>query len=132
LAESVANLTGIWHGLYSYPSYLEPVYFVATLISFGTNVSGTTHEATEGRTGAPLQLFAFVEGSIADFAVAFQKRYDGSGGWKHVVGYDGTLSADGTEIEGQWSIPGNWSGPFLMIRGRAVTEKTIRKEFEKV
>lgn len=132
MADQASNLTGIWHGLYNYPAFLDPVYFVATLISFGDNFSGTTHEASEGRFGAPLHLFAAVEGHISDHAVQFQKRYDGSHGWKHAVNYDGMLSSDGSEIEGQWAIPGNWSGPFLMIRGRAMSEQIVRKAFEKV
>jgi hypothetical protein len=131
MADGPQRLTGIWHGLYSYPAYLEPVYFVATLISFARNFSGTTHEAVEGRTGAPLQLFASVEGSINEKSVLFQKHYDSTQAWTHSVNYDGTLTSDGAEIEGEWSIPGGWSGPFLMIRGQRISEQKIRRAFEK-
>ncbi len=54
------SLTGVWHGLYSYPAELEPVYFVATLIDAGTSFHGMTHEATIGREGAPLTAFASI------------------------------------------------------------------------
>jgi hypothetical protein len=125
------SLTGIWHGLYSYPSYLEPVYFVATLISFGDSFSGTTHEAIEGRRSARLQVFASVDGSLSGNSVSFTKQYDGTANWTHAVNYDGTLSADRSEIEGRWTIGGEWSGPFLMIRGTKASESVVRKVFEK-
>ena len=37
------NLTGVWHGLYSYPDGVS-VSFVATLIESGSSLSGSTHE----------------------------------------------------------------------------------------
>jgi hypothetical protein len=126
------NLTGIWHGLYSYPRFEQPVYFVATLISFANSFSGTTHEAVEGRSGAPLQLFASLEGVRDGTTVTFTKRYDGSHGWTHKVEYEGDLSADALEIEGTWSIPCDWTGRFLMIRNPGATEKAVRNVFEKV
>jgi hypothetical protein len=125
------SLTGVWHGLYSYQAYMEPVYFVATLISFGQVFSGTTHEAAEGRSGAPLKSFAAVEGSLADSFVSFVKTYDGSAGRQHAVDYEGSLSGDGLEIEGTWTIPGDWSGRFLMIRNSGASEKAVRKVYER-
>ncbi|MGV4858653.1 hypothetical protein ACSW3B_19050, partial [Acetobacter senegalensis] len=47
--------------------------------------------------------------------VMFVKLYEG-GNRQHSVQYEGTVNEDGTEISGTWSIPGNWSGQFLMIR----------------
>ena len=126
------SLTGVWHGLYSYPRYLEPVYFVATLISHGLQFSGSTHEAAQGHAGAPLQLFAFVEGQADATSVSFAKQYDGTGGWWHKVGYEGTLSSDRMEIDGHWVIGGNWSGRFLMIRSPGATEAIARKAFARV
>jgi hypothetical protein len=126
------SLTGVWHGLYSYEIFKEPVYFVATLIHGGSHISGTTHESDIGETGAPLTLFAGIDGSKAGDSVVFTKTYDGSGGWDHTVLYDGMLSPDATEIEGRWSIRNEASGKFLMIRNRGVTESVIREAFEKV
>jgi hypothetical protein len=126
------SLTGIWHGLYSYMAYREPVYFVATLIDAGSFISGTTHESEIGETGAPLTLFAAIEGSKAGDAVSFTKRYDGSGGWEHEVAYDGVLNGDATEIEGEWRIGVEASGRFLMIRSRGATEQVARKRFVEV
>lgn len=129
-----ASLTGIWHGLYTYASQPEPVYFVATLIQSGTLLMGTTHESAEGRTGAPLTLFASIDGRIDQDIVTFTKAYDGSHGWKHQVGYEGLLSGDRTEIEGNWRIePGNGQmgarGRFLMIRSSGASEAAIREVF---
>lgn len=125
------TLTGIWHGLYSYPRFLEPVYFVATLISHGDSFSGSTHEAVNGERGAPLQLFASIEGTGEGTAISFTKRYDGSNEWHHAVSYEGMLSTDGLEIDGEWNIAGDWSGRFLMIRNPGATETVIRRAFEK-
>jgi hypothetical protein len=126
----MTSLTGIWHGLYSYPRYLQPVYFVATLVSFGKGFSGTTHEALVGVHGAPLTAFATVDGALEGYAISFLKFYDGSGGMRHSVNYDGTLRADGNEIDGTWNIAGSWSGRFLMIRNRGASEAAVRKVYE--
>ncbi len=123
------SLTGVWHGLYSYRIYREPVYFVATIIDGGSFISGGTHESEVGETGAPLTLFASIDGSKSGAAVSFTKTYDGAAGWDHAVAYDGTLNADRTEIEGTWSIGVEASGRFLMIRSRGVTEQVARKRF---
>lgn len=132
MARDGQSLTGIWHGLYSYSAQPEPVYFVATLIQFGSVLSGTTHESEIGETGAPLTLFALIEGSIAGSSVVFSKTYDGSGGWDHAVAYEGLLSADRSEIEGQWQIDVRARGRFLMIRSSGASEKVVRQAFEPV
>ena len=125
------SLTGAWQGLYSYPAYREPVYFVATLIQAGAMLSGIIQEAEVGRSGAPLKLMAYVSGSRAGSAIAFAKTYDGRGGWEHAVQYDGTLNGDATEIEGRWEIKNDWSGRFLMIRSPGATEAVARRIYQK-
>ena len=125
------TLTGVWHGLYSYPGFAEPVYFVATLIQSGGSISGTIHEAEIGENGAPLTLYAGVSGSIDKPNVDFAKTYDGTGGWSHTVIYSGLLSGDDSEIEGTWTIRDVWSGRFLMIRSRLASEAKAREVFEK-
>jgi hypothetical protein len=73
------NLTGVWHGLYSYPIARAPVLFVATLIDAGSAISGTTHEPC-AMGGSPSQiLYAMVSGSHQDRAVSFVKTYNWSG-----------------------------------------------------
>jgi hypothetical protein len=126
------NLTGVWHGLYSYQAYKEPVYFVATVIDGGSFISGSTHESAVGETGAPLTLFASLEGTCRDNVVHFTKSYDGQSGWDHAVSYIGTLNDDATEIEGIWTIGAKATGRFLMIRSRGATETVVRKAYAKV
>lgn len=136
MTSKAKNLTGVWHGLYSYQSYREPVYFVATLIDGGTSFSGTTHESEIGEAGAPLTLFASIDGSCSGSSVDFTKAYDGSSGWDHSVSYAGSLNADATEIEGLWHVISSETGAkatgrFLMIRSRGATETVVRYAFEK-
>jgi hypothetical protein len=124
-------LTGIWHGLYTYAGQPEPVYFVATLIHSGSSLTGTTHESERGETGAPLTLFAMIDGTVAGASVVFTKTYDGSGGWAHSVAYDGALNGERTEIEGRWTIADKASGRFLMIRSSGASESVVRRAFAK-
>jgi hypothetical protein len=132
MSDPSQNLTGVWHGLYSYVAFHEPVYFVATLIDTGSFLGGTTHESDVGETGAPLTLFASVEGARSGAKVDFTKVYDGSGGWDHAVAYEGVLNGDATEIEGSWRINAEAFGRFLMIRSRGATEQVARKRFVEV
>ena len=125
------SLTGIWHGIYSYPIARAPVSFAATLIETASAVSGTTHElCTIG--GSPNEiLYATLLGSRQDRAISFMKTYDGANPRYSTVAYEGALSPDGTEIEGRWIVPGNWSGKFLMIRSSGKTEAVVRTVFER-
>src|ERR1700678_31898 len=126
---SAQNLTGVWHGTYSYATDRVPMSFVATLIETGSTVSGTTHEPC-AFGGSPNEiLYATLSGSRQDSAVAFVKTYDGANPHYGTVVYEGTLSRDGTEIEGRWMVPGNWSGKFLMIRSAGRTEAVVRTVF---
>jgi hypothetical protein len=124
------NLTGIWHGLYTYPDGRAPVSFVATLIEAGLTVSGTTHEPC-GIGGSPSEtLYATLLGRRQDYAVTFLKTYEGTNPNYSRVIYEGTLSADGTEIEGRWTLPGS-AGKFLMVRPAGKKEAVARKAFER-
>ena len=129
---SAPSLTGIWHGLYSYPIPRTPVSFVATLIETASSVSGTTHErCTIGPTSQNEILYATLLGRRQDSAVAFVKSYDGANPHYGTVAYEGKLSADGTEIEGRWTVLGSWSGKFLMIRSAGKSEEVARTVFER-
>jgi hypothetical protein len=128
---SAASLTGIWHGIYSYPIPRAPVSFVATLIETASAVSGTTHEPCTIGGGPNEILYATLLGSRQHSAVAFVKTYDGANPSYGTVAYEGMLSPDGTEIEGRWTVTGNWSGKFLMIRPAGKTEAVARIVFER-
>jgi hypothetical protein len=129
MARAAERLTGVWHGLYTYAGEPEPVYFMATLIDAGTSLTGSTHESEIGEAGAPLTLYAGIDGSHQGASVVFTKTYDGSGGWHHAVAYDGVLSADRMEIEGRWTIAAKASGRFLMIRSSGASETVVRRAF---
>jgi hypothetical protein len=112
-----ASLTGIWQGLYSYSDDNEGAPFVATLMDLGGTITGTTHEPCPNGTSPHGLAFAEVAGRREGQRVTFAKTYDGTGGLDHTVLYEGLLSSDGTEIEGTWTIPGEDTGRFMMIRG---------------
>jgi hypothetical protein len=128
---SAASLTGIWHGIYSYPTPRAPVSFVATLSETASAVSGTTHEPCTIGASPNEILYATLQGRRQDSAVAFVKTYDGNNPHYRTVAYEGTLSSDGTEIEGRWTVPGDWSGKFLMIRSAGKAEAVARTVFER-
>jgi len=128
---SAQSLTGVWHGIYSYPIARAPVSFVATLIESASAVTGTTHEPCAVGGSPNDVLYATLSGSRHDSAVAFMKTYDGANPHYGIVAYEGTLSRDGTEIEGRWIVPGNWSGKFLMVRSAGKAETVSRSVFER-
>jgi hypothetical protein len=110
------KLTGVWEGLYSYPNGGPNVPFTATLIESGYALSGSVHEQCL-MFGSPNEtLLASLIGSRQGTAVNFVKTYDRSNHHYGSVVYDGTVNGDATEIEGRWTVPGDWSGRFLMIR----------------
>ena len=122
------DLTGVWNGLYSYADG-RSVTFVATLIEHGSALSGATHEPCS--FGRVRTLYATLTGSRQGRAVTFRKTYDSAVPGYHVVDYAGTLNAEATEIEGRWSIPGVWSGKFMMIRPQREALKEEQRQSEK-
>ena len=129
LAERLA-LTGVWDGLFSYPRHLAAVPFTAVILQTGVRLGGTIFEQpTDGRFAGQV-LNAMVEGEHEGAAVRFVKTYDAAHKIHgRPIRYDGVLSRDGTEIEGRWSIPGNWSGKFLMMRsGRGLQAARLRRK----
>jgi hypothetical protein len=125
------NLTGVWDGLYSYPDTQTPVPFVATLLDSGGFLGGTAHEQGPGRGSA--LLLSTLSGHRAGHVVAFRKTYAlGSGPEYDTVDYSGAANADGTLIEGDWTIPGHLSGRFVMTRPRREELAVARKVAETV
>ena len=126
---SERNLTGVWHGLYTYPDGVS-VSFVATLIESGSSLSGSTHEPSVLSDGQTVN--ATVSGSRQQSLIIFVKTYTGAGFfYRDSIDYDGTLNGDGTEIEGRWSIRSVWSGKFLMIRSAGKEEAVARKAVQR-
>jgi hypothetical protein len=107
------SLTGVWNGLYTYADQGQQGPFTATLFQSGDALLGTVHEPhPEGQGTLIANLWGARDGS----EVRFNKIYDGTLGWRHSINYQGTLNADGSEIEGRWTISAAWSGRFLMVR----------------
>jgi hypothetical protein len=128
-----ANLTGVWHGLYTYAHRSDSVSFVATLIENGSSLSGATHEACAGEECPSDTLYATLLGTRQASAVAFVKTYEAAGPHYHdPIAYEGILSADGTEIEGLWNIRRVWFGKFLMIRSSGHAATISRQVSERV
>jgi hypothetical protein len=122
------NLSGVWQGLYSYRSKRDPVPFVATLTEMDSWLTGATEETgvvgeARGRT-----ITATLQGRRDGHSVTWLKLYDGSFRLYDAVNYAGEVNRDGTEIEGRWSIPGNASGRFLMIRSSGIAAAVGRME----
>lgn len=107
------DLSGRWIGMFNYPTGLPPGRFDAELRDGGGPITGITTETSE-RTGG--LLTAIVDGTRTGTAVVFTKRYDDFEEMPHIVQYSGSVDASGDEIDGQWKIPGSWSGTFLMVR----------------
>ncbi len=128
--KATQTLSGLWHGRYAYPLRLPPVSFEAILFESGMTVTGTVSEPSVMHDGtvADATLLGDHEGS----AVSFVKTYADAGRYPHPVRYSGTLSADGTEIEGRWRISWYWSGTFLMIRSPREAVAVSRKAEERV
>jgi hypothetical protein len=104
------DLSGDWDGIYSYTVPLPPVSFTARLSEQQTSLGGAIEEERDRR-----KLVASIEGRRIGVAVTFLKRYEDRA-IHHDVEYEGEVSPDGAEISGRWSIYGDWSGPFLMVR----------------
>lgn len=122
---SARDLTGRWDGIFNYPHTLPPTGFVATLVELRGALTGEVEEPDDG--GAALA--AVVEGERIGSRVRFTKRYDALARAHYAVAYEGTLTPDGDEIVGEWTIPGIWSGSFIMVRaaGRAAAVEQVAR-----
>jgi hypothetical protein len=112
------SLTGVWDGEYSYARLLSPARFTAVLLELGSGFSGTVHEQPPDGPNAGQVRHAMVEGARDGSLVAFTKVYEPSKPPRRPVRYEGTLSPDGCEITGVWTITASWSGKFVMVRPR--------------
>jgi hypothetical protein len=124
------GLTGVWDGQYSYPRRFSPVHFTAVILETGVVIAGTIHEQPPDGPSAGQTLNALIQGEHLGSAVQFTKTYDGAPrGRSRPIHYEGVLSADGNGIEGKWTVPGSWSGKFLMVRsGRPGAKAVVREE----
>ena len=128
---SSRDLSGRWDGIYNYPRELPPTGFVAVLADHAGTLTGEIEEISRDVRTQGIALAAMIEGERIGSSVRFTKRYDDLRRAHYAIRYDGTLTAEGDEITGEWTIPGVWSGSFIMVRtaGRAAAvEETAREE----
>jgi hypothetical protein len=132
MASEDHDLSGAWKGFFNYPRALPATPFDAELREHLGTIAGETFElgTTARNRGQPLH--AMIEGQRQGREVLFVKRYDEFRRAATPVHYSGTLSSDGNEISGTWTIPGNWSGTFLMIRARPKAAAAERRIAETV
>ncbi len=126
-----SNLSGLWQGQFTYPRGLAPEFFTATLLDAPDFLSGSIQETPKNGRHKGRTFYATVLGKRDGTQVIFVKTYEGPER-HHEVHYNGTVSADGLEISGDWHIPGSWAGKFLMIRQNGLVQKATKKVAEKV
>ena len=120
MSRAADDLSGDWRGIFNYPGAGgPPTEFTAALTDSGGVLTGSTEEPS--RTGAVIA--ARIDGRRTGSAVTFMKLYDENQGDYDAVAYEGSVDADGLEITGRWSIPGDWSGTFIMVRESGVEEE---------
>jgi hypothetical protein len=124
------DLSGQWSGIYSYPSLYPPNMFEAVIRDNGGVITGETSQKGEFFEPVGTVQHALIEGSRDGSTISFVKMYDDL--TRATPHYRGTIQPGGDEIEGEWTIPGNWSGTFLMIRGAKAGEAVARRVSEEV
>ena len=128
--EGEHDLTGEWSGIYNYPAHYPPNNFEASIRDSGGIVTGVIREPGEFYEPAGTHHHAVIQGSREGNRVRWVKMYDDL---NHATPhYLGRIQPGGDEIEGEWHIPGNWSGTFLMVRGGKAKAEEARKVSEEV
>ena len=125
------DLSGQWSGIYNYPARFPPNTFEATIRDTGGIVTGVISQPGEFFEPAGTVQTAVIEGSRSGSKLSFVKMYDDLG--RPTPHYHGTIQPGGDEIEGEWTIPGDWSGTFLMVRGpraKAAVERRVTENIE--
>ena len=130
--DSDIDLTGQWSGLFNYPDGGPATPFEAELRESAGCVTGTTTEPGDTIASAGQILHAVIDGRRDGSSVRFLKMYDGAIQDYDVVHNEGVVHADGDEIDGRWTVPGIWSGTFLMVRTRKEEQAAERKVSEEV
>jgi hypothetical protein len=125
-----ADLSGRWTGIYSYPAQFPPNTFEATIRDAGGLISGVIVQPREFFEPGGGAQHAVIDGSRDGASIRFVKIYDDLS--RPTPHYEGTVQPGGDEIEGRWTIPGDWSGTFMMIRASGAEEKLTRRVSEKV
>lgn len=106
--------------MFNYPSKFPATPFEASLQQQGGRVIGSIIEPdTVFGEGRPTSV---VDGTIDGDRVRFSKFYDSGDESFDTVEYDGVVGDEGREISGRWTVPGDWSGTFIMVRAHEPPE----------
>lgn len=126
------SLAGAWSGEYGYdkpPGQLN-VPFNALLADLDGALTGEIDEPNTFGDALAGRLRATLKGRRAGHAVQFKKSYDGHGGVRHTVLYQGEANEDFTRIDGIWSVDGV-TGPFYMVRqGEVAADEAVERAAE--
>jgi hypothetical protein len=132
MSGGAGDLSGRWHGFYSYVGGAHACAFEAELRDHGGEIVGVTFEVAQFGADPGATLSASVEGRRIGRAVDFAKTYDEVGLAGYTIHYAGTLAEGANEIDGTWSIPGEHSGTFLMVREGGAEAEEERHAVEEV
>ena len=129
-ADRAHDLSGQWSGIFNYPALYPPNQFEATISDVAGRITGVITQPREffEEAGPPQQ--AVIDGSHEGTSLTLVKIYDDLD--RPTPHYRGTVQPGGDEIEGEWTIPGDWSGTFLMIRGARAAQAEERKLSETI
>ena len=124
------DLSGHWRGFFNYPSQFPPNPFEAELTDRAGIVSGLITQPREFFYLPGTVLQAVVEGSREGSELRFIKIYDELD--RPTPHYRGTILPGGEEVQGEWTIPGDWSGTFFMIRAGKAKAAEKRRVGEQI
>ncbi len=110
------SIAGEWQGTFAYPEGAGPTTpFVAVIEQTGRGLSGTIIEPntmTPGYRSIEAVLSGLRDRSLIDFTKTYP---GGEWGYENPVDYVGSLSSDGLQILGTWSLL-DLTGTFEMHR----------------
>lgn len=128
--EGEFDLSGRWTGIFSYPAQFPPNNFEAEIRDSGGVVTGVITQPREffEEDGPPRQ--AVIDGRREGDTLTFVKFYDDLD--RPTPHYHGRIQPGGDEVSGEWTIPGDWSGTFIMIRNSKEEAKEERRVGEEI
>jgi hypothetical protein len=124
------DLSGHWRGIYNYPRDFPPNMFEANIRDSGGHIAGEISQPGEFFEPSGTVQTAMIDGRREGANLSFVKYYDDPE--RPAPHYRGTVQPGGDEIHGEWTIPGDWSGTFIMIRASGQAEAQARKVEEEV
>ena len=124
------DLSGRWSGIFSYPSLFPPNSFEAEIRDSGGLVTGVITQPREFFEPSGPPRHAMIEGRREGDILTFVKFYDDLD--RPTPHYHGRIQSGGDEVNGEWTIPGDWSGTFIMIRAGGAGETVEEQASEDV